>query len=111
MIRSLNEEVEEVVRSALTKATLASHVPGGEDVLYSINTFVVTAVEFTEGGPKAHQELRLGVTLMVDDTEIIMSTQWSCAIENYTPDLLREELVKVWDAFVITRMERSILGK
>ncbi len=103
MISNLNEEVAEVVKS-----TLASHVPGGEDVLYSVNTFVVTAVEFTDEGPKARQELRLGVTLVVDDMDTRMSTQWSCAVEDYTPAVLQDELVKVWDAFVITRMERSL---
>lgn len=103
MIRNLTETVEEIVLSSL-----APHVTTLDECTFSVAPFTETALVLTEQGPTVEQEQRLGIWLILDTDEERLMTRWSCAIDDWTEEVIREEIVKVWDALVVQRMEESL---
>jgi hypothetical protein len=103
MIRNLTEEVEEIVKSAL-----APHVTSLDEMTFSVAPFTETALIFGENGPSIEQAQCIGIWIMLDTDEERLSTRWSCAIEDWTEEVIREELVTVWDALVVRRMEETL---
>ncbi len=103
MIHNLIEEVEGIVKS-----TLASHVSKDDDLTFSVMTFSETHIEMTETGPSIHQHQCLGIWLLLDTPDNTIATVWSCSLNDYTKEILQEELVVVWDALVVQRMEQDL---
>jgi len=103
MIRNLTEEIEEIVKS-----TLASHVTVADEMTFSVAPFTETALIFGENGPIVEQAQCIGIWLMLDTDNERLSTRWSCAIEDWTEEVIRTELVTVWDALVVRKMEEDL---
>lgn len=103
MIRNLTQEVEEIVQS-----TMASHVSVNDEMTFSVATFTETALVFGAKGPNIEQTQCLGIWLMLDTQLERLSTRWSCTIEDWTEETIRESVVKVWDALVVRKMEEDM---
>lgn len=104
MIRNLTEAVGEIVKS-----TLASHVSNNAELLYAVETYLETHLQiFEETGPTILQDQRIGIWLILEEFDRRFTTRWSCSIEDYSEDILREGLVKVWDALVVQSMEENL---
>jgi hypothetical protein len=103
MIRNLIEVVDDIVRG-----TLAAHVTRDDDLDYAINVFTETALVGGEKGMSVVQTQCLGIWLILETEHERLSTRWSCAIEDWTEETIRSELVTVWDALVVHRMEQDL---
>ncbi|MDA4133052.1 MAG: hypothetical protein OK454_08010 [Thaumarchaeota archaeon] len=102
-ILNLVEEVEHIVYTAL-----ASHVTKADELTFSVNTFTETTLQPGEKGMVVVQTQCLGIWMMLDTETERLTTRWSCAIEDYTETAVRVEIVKVWDALVVQRMELDL---
>lgn len=103
MIRNLRTEIEGIVAG-----TLASHVTVNDDFTFAVAPFTETALEPGEKGMVVTQTQYLGIWLMLDTETERLTTRWSCAIKDWTETAIRVEIVKVWDALVVERMEHDL---
>ncbi len=105
MIWNLADEVEDIVRG-----TLASHVTKDDHLTFSVNTFTETTLQPSETGKGmvVVQTQCLGIWLILDTDTERLTTRWSCAIEDWNETAVRVEIVKVWDALVVQRMELDL---
>ena len=104
MIRNFIREVEEI-----TLSILATRVPKDDDCRFAVSIFTETRIEVNEDGPAIVQLQKIGVYLIFDDDDNRMSTLFSMDIKIYNEELLREGLAKALDAFIIERMEHSMM--
>lgn len=104
MIWNLVDQVEDIVRG-----TLASHVTKDDQVTFSVNTFTETALAIAEGQPPTViQNECLGIWIILDTEHERLATRWSCSITDWSEEVVAEEIVKVWDALVVQRMEQDL---